>query len=111
MGKTKKAMIEQEDDWIKQDIQPQEEQQEQEEEDVFLETLKSAARAQRERSKLVDAMYDIWVLASLNEKKHEMDGDDLRGILRTICAVCQVVTEDVLEESVEGIEGGESDED
>jgi len=109
MGKTKKAMIEQEDDWTKEDVQPQE-QQEQEQEDVFLETLKSAARAQRERSKLVDAMYDIWVLASLNEKKHEMDGDDLRGVMRTICAVCQVVTEDVLADS-EGIEGDESDED
>ena len=78
---------------------------------MFLETLKAAARAQRERSKLVDAMYDIWVLASLNERKHEMDGDDLRGILRTICAVCQVVSEDVLAESAEDIEEVESDED
>ena len=109
MGKTKKAMMEQEDDWTKQDVQPQEE--EQEEEDVFLETLKAAAKAQRDRSKLLDAMYDIWVLAELHKKKHEMDGDDLRGIMRTICAVCQVVSEDVLAESAEDIEEVESDED
>jgi len=109
MGKIKKAIIEKEDDWTREDVQPPE-QEEQEQEDVFLKTLKSAARAQRERSKLVDAMYDIWVLASLNEKKHEMDGDDLRGVMRTICAVCQVATEDVLADS-EGIEGDESDED
>lgn len=67
MGKIKKAIIEQENDWT--------------------------------HSELLDAIYDIWVLASVHEKKHGVDGDDFRAILRTICAVCRVVTEDVLEKS------------
>jgi len=110
MGKTKKEMIKKEDDWTREDVQPQEEE-EQEEEDVLRNTLKYALRLQIETKKLLDAMNDIWVLAELHKEKYEMDGDEVRGILRTICAVCQVVSQDVLADLSEAIQEGESDED
>jgi len=113
MGKTKKEMIEKEDDWTREDVQPEkeEEEEEQEEEDVLRNTLKYALRLQSESKKLLDAMNDIWVLAELHKEKYEMDGDEVRGILRTICAVCQFVSQDVLADLSEAIEGDDSDED